>query len=156
MQGVVGMLDVMHATVQEQIEGHSNTPLRRVFQGLKENIETVQDSSKRAVEAADNVVHAYDMNMQLPETPLNENDSPATATTTTGYFDFKPSRLIEGSGHPRQFEQTTAKQSDVVALWQCYQNPTPRPQHPSRCFPQKHDIRFRPSTVFDAADNILG
>ena len=28
------------------------------------------DSSKRAVEAADNVVHAYDLNMQMPETPL--------------------------------------------------------------------------------------
>ncbi|KIX00133.1 uncharacterized protein Z518_10270 [Rhinocladiella mackenziei CBS 650.93] len=97
MQGVVGMLDVMHATVQEQIEGHSNSSLRRVFQSLRENIEIVQDSSKRAVEAADNVVHAYDMNMQIPDTPLNEHESPATATMTTGYFDYKPSRLIEGS-----------------------------------------------------------
>ena len=97
MQGVVGMLDVMHATVQEQIEGHSNSPVRQVFQALKDNIETVQDSSKRAVEAADNVVHAYDMNMQIPETPSNEHESPATATTTTSYFDYKPSRLIEGS-----------------------------------------------------------
>lgn len=99
MQGVVGMLDVMHATVQEQIEGHSNSVVRSVFQTLKDNIETVQDSSKRAVEAADNVVHAYDMNMQIPETPLNEHESPATATasTTTSYFDCKPARLIEGS-----------------------------------------------------------
>lgn len=97
MQGVVGMLDVMHATVQEQIEGHSNSPVRHVFQTLKDNIETVQDSSKRAVEAADNVVHAYDMNMQIPETPSNEHESPATATTTTSYFDYKPSRVIEGS-----------------------------------------------------------
>lgn len=97
MQGVVGMLDVMHATVQEQIEGHSNSAVRTVFQTLKDNIETVQDSSKRAVEAADNVVHAYDMNMQIPETPMNEHESPATATTTTSYFDYKPSRLIEGS-----------------------------------------------------------
>ncbi|KAI1614642.1 hypothetical protein EDD37DRAFT_109941 [Exophiala viscosa] len=97
MQGVVGMLDVMHATVQEQIEILSNPSLRQIFQTLKENIETVQDSSKRAVEAADNVVHAYDMNMQVPETPMNENDTPATATANTGYFDFKPARLIEGS-----------------------------------------------------------
>ena len=98
MHGVVGMLDVMHATVQEQIEGSSNAKARQVFQTLRDNIETVQDSSKRAVEAADNVVHAYDMNMQIPDTPMNETDSPATAASaTTTYFDYKPSRLIEGS-----------------------------------------------------------
>ncbi len=98
MHGVVGMLDVMHATVQEQIEGTSNAKARQVFQALRENIETVQDSSKRAVEAADNVVHAYDMNMQIPDTPMNETESPATAASaTTTYFDYKPSRLIEGS-----------------------------------------------------------
>ena len=98
MHGVVGMLDVMHATVQEQIEGSSNPKVRQVFQTLRENIETVQDSSKRAVEAADNVVHAYDMNMQIPDTPMHETDSPATAASaTTTYFDYKPSRLIEGS-----------------------------------------------------------
>ncbi|KIW84584.1 hypothetical protein Z517_03834 [Fonsecaea pedrosoi CBS 271.37] len=95
MQGVVGMLDVMHATVQEQIEGVSDISLRQVFRGLRENIETIQDSAKRAVEAADNVVHAYDMNMQIPDTPSNENESPAA--TSTGYFDYKPPRLIEGS-----------------------------------------------------------
>lgn len=97
MQGVVGMLDVMHATVQEQIEGVSNVSLRRVFQNLKDIIETVQDSSKRAVEAADNVVHAYDMNMQIPETPFHDTESPA-AVSSTGYFDFKPSNLVEGNG----------------------------------------------------------
>ena len=95
MQGVVGMLDVMHATVQEQIEGVSDLSSRGMFQGLRENIEIIQDSAKRAVEAADNVVHAYDMNMQIPDTPSKENESPATATT--GYFDYKPPRLIEGS-----------------------------------------------------------
>src|SRR4051812_33174135 len=35
---------------------------------------TPTDSSKRAVEAADNVVHAYDLNMQMPETPLTPVD----------------------------------------------------------------------------------
>lgn len=87
MQGVVGMLDVMYATVQEAVEGHGNSVLRKVFETLKENIEVVQgktppgayniatsanpptDSSRRAVEAADNVVHAYDMNMGVPESP---------------------------------------------------------------------------------------
>ncbi|EXJ96490.1 hypothetical protein A1O1_01616 [Capronia coronata CBS 617.96] len=97
MQGVVGMLDVMHATVQEQLEGHLHSSTRRVFQTLKENIETVQDSAKRAVEAADNVVHAYDMDMQIPDTPQHEHENPAVASATTGYFDCKPSMLIEGS-----------------------------------------------------------
>lgn len=38
------------------------------------------DSSKRAVEAADNVVHAYDLNMQMPETPLTPVDEKYFAT----------------------------------------------------------------------------
>ena len=42
MQGVVGMLDVMHATVQEAVEGHSNPRIRNVFRALRENIEIVQ------------------------------------------------------------------------------------------------------------------
>lgn len=97
MQGVVGMLDVMHATVQEQIESLSNPSIRHVFHTLKDNIEIIQDSSKRAVEAADNVVHAYDMNMEIPDTPLDDNEAPATAKDNAGYFDYRPARLIEGS-----------------------------------------------------------
>jgi hypothetical protein len=42
MQGVVGMLDVMYATVQEAAEGQTNADVRRVFETLKDNIETVQ------------------------------------------------------------------------------------------------------------------
>src|SRR5271170_5066015 len=42
MQGVVGMLDVMHATVQEAIEGQHNSKIRNVFQALRDNIEVVQ------------------------------------------------------------------------------------------------------------------
>lgn len=42
MQGVVGMLDVMYATVQEAVEGHGDSVLRKVFETLKENIEVVQ------------------------------------------------------------------------------------------------------------------
>lgn len=45
MQGVVGMLDVMYATVQEAVEGHGDGALREVFQSLKENIEMVQGMS---------------------------------------------------------------------------------------------------------------
>jgi hypothetical protein len=49
MQGVVGMLDVMHATVQEAIEGQPNSKVRNVFQALKENIEVVQGESLACV-----------------------------------------------------------------------------------------------------------
>jgi hypothetical protein len=42
MQGVVGMLDVMHATVQEAVEGQTNPKIRNIFQALRENIEVVQ------------------------------------------------------------------------------------------------------------------
>ena len=102
MQGVVGMLDVMHATVQEAIEGQTSSKLRNIFQALKENIEVVQDSSRRAVEAADNVVHAYDLNMQIPDTPQveNETQSPAVTLSSTAVFETKPNILIEGSNIP--------------------------------------------------------
>lgn len=97
MHGVVGMLDIMHASVQEQVEGQPSSRLRTVFQSLRDNIEVVQDSAKRAVEAADNVVHAYDMNMQIPDTPLQDTESPALNHSTKTYFDYKPSRVIEGN-----------------------------------------------------------
>lgn len=42
MQGVVGMLDVMHATVQESLEGQTNPKIREIFQVLRDNIEVVQ------------------------------------------------------------------------------------------------------------------
>lgn len=42
MQGVVGMLDVMHATVQESLEGQSDAAIRKVFKTLRDNIEVVQ------------------------------------------------------------------------------------------------------------------
>jgi hypothetical protein len=51
MQGVVGMLDVMHATVQEAVEGQTNAKIRNIFQALRENIEVVQgkDSSHEMI-----------------------------------------------------------------------------------------------------------
>lgn len=42
MHGVIGMLDVMHATVQEAIESQQNHKIRSIFQALRENIEVVQ------------------------------------------------------------------------------------------------------------------
>lgn len=97
MQGVVGMLDVMHATVQESLEGQSDASVRRVFKTLRDNIEVVQDSSRRAVEAADNVVHAYDLNMQVPDTPNPPNDDESMdGMSTVSYNGRRPSINIEG------------------------------------------------------------
>ena len=115
MQGVVGMLDVMHATVQESLEGQSDASVRKVFKTLRDNIEVVQgnsrnlddflrqaitivaDSSRRAVEAADNVVHAYDLNMQVPDTPNPPNeDESMDAMSAVSYNGRRPSINIEG------------------------------------------------------------
>lgn len=74
MQGVVGMLDIMHANVMEAIEQQDDDGDSSIFDELKANIELVQESSKRAVEAADNVVHAYDLNMEMPGTPKSMED----------------------------------------------------------------------------------
>ncbi|KAL8702932.1 MAG: hypothetical protein Q9201_003886 [Fulgogasparrea decipioides] len=98
MQGVVGMLDVMHATVQESLEGQSDSMLRKIFKTLRENIEVVQDSSRRAVEAADNVVHAYDLNMQVPDTPVPANDDESMdAQSAVSQHDRRPDIVIKGN-----------------------------------------------------------
>ncbi|KAJ5229563.1 hypothetical protein N7489_010271 [Penicillium chrysogenum] len=97
MQGVVGMLDVMHATVREAME--SKTPVKSggIFQSLKEGIEMVQDSARRAVEAADNVVHAYELNMQVPKTPLREEpDILGGLAVPTTIPETRPSIFFEG------------------------------------------------------------
>lgn len=97
MQGVVGMLDVMHATVREAME--SKTPVKSggIFQALKEGIEMVQDSARRAVEAADNVVHAYDLNMQVPKTPEEETGGLADSLLPLQPTETRPSIFIEGN-----------------------------------------------------------
>ncbi|KAK5003705.1 hypothetical protein LTR28_009838, partial [Elasticomyces elasticus] len=106
MQGVVGMLDVMYATVQEAAEGQTSMHTRKVFETLKENIEIVQDSSRRAVEAADNVVHAYDMDMSVPDSPvqLMNEDAADSADMTPPIVNTtcedRPGVLVAGSGLP--------------------------------------------------------
>ena len=75
MQGVVGMSDVMHATVSDLLEMIPEHPICARLNGLRKDIEIIQDSSRRAVEAADNVVHAYDMNMTVPDTPITEDEN---------------------------------------------------------------------------------
>ena len=52
------------------------------------------DSSRRAVEAADNVVHAYDLDMQVPGTPKvsEDDDSPGTAVADSNETETKGSK----------------------------------------------------------------
>ncbi|KAJ9348231.1 hypothetical protein DTO027B9_8445 [Paecilomyces variotii] len=100
MQGVVGMLDVMHATVREALDNQPNAETFRLFQSLKENIEAVQDSARRAVEAADNVVHAYDLNMEVPKTPSKEVQEEILGDVSippANVHDSRPSIFIEGN-----------------------------------------------------------
>jgi len=47
MQGVVGMLDVMYATVLEACDGQTNPEVRTIFETLKENIEVVQGAYRQ-------------------------------------------------------------------------------------------------------------
>ena len=42
MHGVVGMLEIMYATVQESLEAHTDEKVRQVFKTLRDNIEIVQ------------------------------------------------------------------------------------------------------------------
>lgn len=46
MQGVIGMLEIMYANVQEALDGHPNAEVEKIFKLLRDNIETVQ--GKRA------------------------------------------------------------------------------------------------------------
>lgn len=122
MQGVVGMLDVMHANVEEAIDARVATKSFRLLQDLKENIELVQDSARRAVEAADNVVHAYDLNMEVPETPQKELYADIMGDQTTSErLSFKANKLpvnpykrrrsisIDWTGHGRPAKRSLRK-----------------------------------------------
>ncbi|KAL4906503.1 hypothetical protein BDW74DRAFT_167161 [Aspergillus multicolor] len=97
MQGIVGMLDVMHATVRDALIGKPSPKTAYVFQSLKESIEMVQDSARRAVEAADNVVHAYYLNMEVPETPQVERDNNLFANSPISASESRPNVFIEGN-----------------------------------------------------------
>ncbi|KAL3417843.1 sensor histidine kinase response [Phlyctema vagabunda] len=154
MQGVIGMLDIMYSTVLDAITNQDNPSIRAVFTELKGHIEVVQDSSKRAVEAADNVVHAYDLNMQMPETPLStddEADSKTDYSTSDEQIPKRPSKkrkfsvkvdnqsAMEVDFHPgpplkKMFTVTEAELSPSLG------NPPPTPTSASSLNPVKNGI----------------
>ncbi|KAL1591604.1 hypothetical protein SLS60_011854 [Paraconiothyrium brasiliense] len=116
MQGVVGMLDVMMANIKEVAEDtHHDPRIRKLLDSLKQNIEAVQDSSRRAVEAADNVVHAYDMNMGVPETPTTPLDADISQVNVF-LRNSRPEIPITGDTLPfAQYRGIKRKREEVLA-----------------------------------------
>ncbi|EDO02013.1 hypothetical protein SS1G_04489 [Sclerotinia sclerotiorum 1980 UF-70] len=101
MQGVVGMLDIMYSTVLDAVANQQDERARSVFADLKGNIEIVQESSRRAIEAADNVVHAYDLNMQMPDVPLTpEDDGNKSFVLTPNYYQPNGGHLQDAFSSP--------------------------------------------------------
>ena len=174
MQGVVGMLDVMHATVQESLEGQSDAVVRKVLKTLRDNIEVVQgkntgvsqgyfafiltlppDSSRRAVEAADNVVHAYDLNMQVPDTPIPPHDDESMdAPSMHSTAEKRPGIVIEGNSI---FFKRSKRRRRTSTEW----NTEPAAKHrllPSKRSPHRnispHTASLR--SAVEETDDILG
>ncbi|KAJ4337149.1 hypothetical protein N0V95_008406 [Ascochyta clinopodiicola] len=115
MQGVVGMLDVMMANVKEAAENMEiDARTRRMLDTLKENIEAVQDSSRRAVEAADNVVHAYDMNMGVPETPVSPLDK-SPDQWNTFWREARPEPSLTHSSIAREQQRGVKRRREELA-----------------------------------------
>ncbi|PLN83059.1 putative sensor histidine kinase/response regulator [Aspergillus taichungensis] len=136
MQGIVGMLDVMHATVREALQEQPPAKAGGVFQSLKEGIEMVQDSARRAVEAADNVVHAYDLNMQVPTTPQLERDgeilggppaAPPPPLAPAPACEGRPNLFIEGSDIPANpYKRRRSNPADAPPPLPSGSTPTPK------------------------------
>ena len=130
MQGVVGMLDIMYSTVLDAIANQPNDKVRLVFQDLKSHIEVVQgttdlyshksmllmwliDSSKRAVEAADNVVHAYDMNLEMPTGPITPEET--DSGNKSPFFESQPGKPIpEGDAKTQSPMSSKRPRPDVL------------------------------------------
>lgn len=74
----------------------------------------VTDSSRRAVEAADNVVHAYDMNMGVPETPVSPLDKSADQWNTF-WREMRPDLMISGNNMARAPFRGLKRRRDEVS-----------------------------------------
>ena len=119
LQGIVGMLDIVYANVQEAVHVSDNAKMRQLLQEMKEHIEVVQDSSRRVVEAADNVVHAYDMNMSVPDIPsqLPFEDADTLSPLPMSVTEMRPDIVVAGSNLPlsrpnkRRRDETISRQS---------------------------------------------
>lgn len=84
--------------------------LLRVKRDFALEADSRADSSRRAVEAADNVVHAYDMNMGVPESPTSALDK---KTVETILLQHEPSKLHPSSCH-HEPHGTKRKRGDLA------------------------------------------
>ncbi|KAI5306782.1 hypothetical protein KEM56_007155 [Ascosphaera pollenicola] len=73
MQGVVGMFDVVHADIEDISRDNTGEVADRL-KSITQLLEDAHDSAKRAVQAADNIIIAYELDMQVPETPCHTSD----------------------------------------------------------------------------------
>ena len=64
------------------------------------------------MEAADNVVHAYDMNMGVPETPLSPLDKTPDQWNTF-WREMRPDLMITGNGMPRPYRGIKRRRDEV-------------------------------------------
>lgn len=157
MQGVVGMLDVMMATVQEAAEGQSDRNIRAVFDTLKENIEIVQDSSRRAVEAADNVVHAYDMDMGVPDSPISPPDDDDDLLLI-GKPEKRPGIVVTGENVPITFKSQKRRRNsneDTIMTAAKYRKISgSHRQSPlqSQCLPHNEEVSSQEEGVVSVSD----
>ncbi|KAF2015696.1 sensor protein rcsC [Aaosphaeria arxii CBS 175.79] len=161
MQGVVGMLDVIMATVKEAAEAPEDFDVRDLLETLKGNIEVVQDSSRRAVEAADNIVHAYDMNMGVPETPLTPLDK--ILHDDTSARERHPDILVAGNNiSMKQFRGTKRKRSEsasrsermLEARARVSRAPRQRPRYSNTVDPSS-SCKPIPDSTMNAASNMI-
>ncbi|TGZ79343.1 hypothetical protein EX30DRAFT_373115 [Ascodesmis nigricans] len=139
MQGVVGMLDIMYASVMEATvpsrpgEWPDLKKLREVIDGLRSSIEVAQDSSKRAVDAADNMVYGYDFNMEIPRTPGIDNEM--MMSTPGGeycYGQLAEDEMSEGSPRKSMKRRRASSNPNIpippkVAHIEIGQSPSPVP-----------------------------
>lgn len=93
------------------------------------------DSSRRAVEAADNVVHAYDLNMQVPDTPIPPNDDDIMESTSTVSSNGPKPNLLPPSNNGLLKKGKRRRTSDALEV---VGGPAPKQRHPrpSRSLPK--------------------
>ncbi|CAF9923164.1 MAG: hypothetical protein GOMPHAMPRED_002754 [Gomphillus americanus] len=84
MQTMVGGMDLIGATLEEVLCTTSLEDALKQVRKARELIADFQDSSRRAVRAADNVVQAYDLDMQIPDGPMlleDDLDEPSASAS---------------------------------------------------------------------------
>ena len=121
MQTMVGGMDLIGATLDDVLCSTSLEDALKQVQKARELIVDFQDSSRRAVRAADNVVQAYDLDMQIPDGPMLLEDeadeslasplaSPlAVEISSPNYANFTAKRKRDGSEQRERIPKTRSR-----------------------------------------------